>query len=473
MAELLTPTIFLSLIIACALALLISLRLAKDPIVGVVLIAFFLPFERLPNLDIAGFSLKINHLIGILTFLFLALAIVFNRHKIAPNPLAIPLAGLFFSFLITGSHALNFFRHVTVYISLLLMVVIFLVVINSLQDRDALRRVVVALLIGGGFMSLIALYQFFGDMAGFPPALTGLDPGYTSDVFGFPRIHGFTKEPLYYANYLFIPLGVGIALLFSNKLNVAKERLSESSFTESLIGPRVLPVILLMFITFILTLSRGAFLAAVPFTLIFVVLYTKQILNWRNIILGGLTLAIALYAVYSILNAVSPRALDRFISHAKLEDVLVTRTGESGFGRLGTFQQAISAWKESPVSGIGLGNFGPYVKHYPVVKPESGWPIVNNEYLELLAESGWVGLLIVMLTLLILFVRSIIAYRATNDSLLKAIMLGLLAAFVAITTQYNFFSTFYIIHIWFLFGLMVATQNVILSGSSQTKKSSE
>ncbi len=462
MSELLTPATLTILLFCAFAALVLSERISKDPTWGVMLMAFFLPFERIPNIDIGGFSLKINHAIGALTFILVLLAIVVRKRKIAPNPLAIPLALLFFSYILTGLNAVNFFRHVAVYISLLLMLSIYLVVINCIQDKMALRRVMIALFVGAAFMALIALYQFLGDMIGLPYTITGLDPGYIKDVFGFPRVHGFAKEPLYYANYLFIPLGIGIAYFFSSTKS-REQQTKAQSLAESLIGPKLLPLILLMLITFILTLSRGAFLASVPFFLIFIVLYAKQILTPRNIILGVATLGIALIAVYSILNAVSPQAVERFIGHAKLEDVLVSRTGESGFGRLATFQQAIQAWQIAPWTGIGLGNFGPYVASYPDEKPESGWQIVNNEYLELLAESGAIGLTMVFLMLLILFCRSVLAYRAATDPFLKATMLGLLAAFVAIFAQYNFFSTFYIIHIWFLFGLMTAAQNVIFA----------
>lgn len=182
--------------------------------------------------------------------------------------------------------------------------------------------------------------------------------------------------------------------------------------------------------------------------------------------IGLLTMMLSVGAVYQILESVSPDALDRFIGHAQLEDVLVKKQGESGFGRLQAFGQAIEAWETSPLVGIGLGNFGPYIKHYPVEKPDAGWDIVNNEYLELLAETGMLGLGSVLLLLIVIFSRSLTAYRAANDEYFRAVLVGLTAALVAIFAQYIFFSTFYIIHIWVLFGLIVGVQNLILKPTS-------
>ncbi len=469
MADLINPTTFLILVIALAVALILGVRLAKDPSLGLVLMAFFLPFERIPSLDIAGFTFKINHFIGGLTFLFWLLAILFNRRKIAPNPLTVPMLLFFFSLLLSGLGAGNSFRQLTVFISLLIMVFIYVAVINSLTSERILKLMVAALFFSAGLMALIGIYQFFGDLAGIPTAFTGLDPGYTKVVFGFPRVHAFSKEPLYFANYLFIPLGVSLALFFARrvkKLPGAVTIESESGLFQKIInrlsGPWLLPLIALLLINFILTLSRGAFIAAVPFALIFVVLYWRQVFTLRNVVLGAIVLSLSLTAVYNILESVSPDALDKFIGHATLEDVLVKKQGESGFGRLEAFGQALEAWDTKPVFGIGLGNFGPYVAHYPLITPGSGWDIVNNEYLELLAEIGLVGTALFFVILIMILWRSVIAYRASKDEYLRAVLVGLTAAMIGIFTQYNFFSTLYIIHIWILFGLLIGTQNLIL-----------
>lgn len=470
MSDLLNPTTFLVLVIGITIALVLAVRLARDPSFGLILMVFFLPFERIPSFELGGFSLRINHLIGGLTFVFWLLALLFGGRKIAPNPLTIPLLAMFFLFLLSGLGAENQFRHWSVYVSLLLMLVFYLLTINSLVSKKIVELVVGSLFLSAGLMGLLGLYQFFGDLAGLPPAATGLDPGYTNVVFGFPRVHAFSEEPLYFANYLFIPLGASLALFFAGKSKSTPTNSSLSlskgqtiiSIVDKLKGPWLLPLLILLLVNFFLTLSRGAFIAAVPFGLIFLLFYAKQLLSPRNLIIGFLALLVSTAAVYYSLESVSPDALDRFLSHAQLEDVLVKRQGESGLGRLEKFSQAVEAWESKPLLGIGLGNFGPYIKQYPVQKPDAGWDIVNNEYLELLAETGTLGLASVLVLLIVTFARSLVAYHRANDEYLKALLVGLTAALVAIFAQYNFFSTFYIIHIWVLFGLVIGIQNLIL-----------
>lgn len=467
MLELITPSTILILLIALAVSLLLGSRLAKDPSVGIILMAFFLPFERIPSVDFAGFTFKINHLIGGLTLLFWLLAVVIGRRKLVPNPLSIPLLLLFFCFFISGIGAVNQFRQWTVFVSMIIMLGIYIAAVNGVVSERVVKVIVSAIFLSAGLMALIAIYQFFGDLAGFPVTLTGLDPGYTKVVFGFPRVHAFSKEPLYFANYLFIPLGISLALFFTKNQASTTAQGSSHSWIERvadrLTGPWLLPFIVLLLIVFFLTLSRGAFIAAVPFAIIFIALYARHIFTWRNIVLGVLVITLSVTAVVKILNSVSPDALERFLGHAQLQDVLVQKTGESGFGRLTAFGQAFEAWQTKPIFGIGLGNFGPYVKGYPINTPDIGWDIVNNEYLELLAETGIVGVLIVFGILGLLLVRSVRAYRQAKNRYLQAVLVGLTAAFVAIFTQYNFFSTFYIIHIWVLFALLIGVQNVILT----------
>ncbi len=468
MANLSLPVLVLIAVIGLAIALLLAWRLSKDPSFGVILIGFFLPFERIPSLDLGGFTFKINHIVGIFTFVFWLLAVIYNRRKVAPNPLTIPLLLLFFCFLLSGLGAGNQFRAVTVYVSMLLMVVIYLAALNGLTSKRVVSLVVGAIFVSATLMALIGIYQFFGDLAGLPTSLTGLDPGYTKAVFGFPRIHAFSKEPLYYANYLFIPLGLSLALFFSGKARKSKVETIKptdslwSKMVSRIEGPWLLPLILLLFVNFLLTLSRGAYIALVPFALVFVIFYARKIFTLRNIILGLLTLTISVTAAYKIIDSVSPDAIDNFLAHAELQDLFVTKTGESAFGRLEAFSQAIAAWQSSPLLGIGPGNFGPYVAYYPILTPPTGWLIVNNEYLELLAETGILGTACFGLILVMVFIRSIIAYRKTNDDYLKAILVGLMAAFAGIFTQYNFFSTLYIIQIWVLFAFLIGVQNIVL-----------
>ena len=277
-----------------------------------------------------------------------------------------------------------------------------------------------------------------------------LKQGYTKAIFGFPRIQAFSMEPLYFANYLLMPIFVGMALVF-NKMTSLKK--------WPFIG-----LIILLLINFILTVSRGGYLGFIGAFLVLSVLMFKKVFTWRNVITAILAVVIVGYGVTFALSKGDYRATNEFIGHIMVIDF---SSGESVQGRLQTYKRAFDARKYSPVLGIGIGNYGPWAKNYPAKTPPSGWDIVNNEYLEILAETGLVGFITFISILLVLFLRTFVALRYANDLYLKSVLIGVFAAFVGALIQYNFMSTLYIIHIWFLIGLLVAVQNVILKEKSK------
>jgi O-antigen ligase len=136
--------------------------------------------------------------------------------------------------------------------------------------------------------------------------------------------------------------------------------------------------------------------------------------------------------------------------------------GASYDERVATIDEAVQAWREHPLLGIGIGSYGPYTAPHPAYIPKDGWKIVNNEYIEILSETGLTGLFFFILFIVWLMGRSLQAIKKARDEYLKAIMIGLSAAFVGILVQYLTFSTLYIMHIWFLVGFMIAVQNIIL-----------
>jgi O-antigen ligase len=136
--------------------------------------------------------------------------------------------------------------------------------------------------------------------------------------------------------------------------------------------------------------------------------------------------------------------------------------GASYQERVETIQTAMQAWREQPVLGLGFGGFGPYAAPSPAYVPKDGWRIVNNEFVELLAENGAVGVFLFALFVLVIVARSVRSITRTRDAYLRAVSVALLAAWVGVLIQYLTFSTLYIVHVWFLLGLTVAVQNMAL-----------
>lgn len=443
--------------VGLALGLLVAIGLGlailRTPILGLWLILFFLPFERIPSLDIAGITVRINFLLGLVTMVSAGLAWLSTRRRLPANPIWLPVL-LILTVSVASLIEAEAMRRGLLTIAFILFTFGFQVLVVGLLERpEQLKRALSILWCSAAVVGLFGIYQFLGDLAGLPNGLTGLREIYTKAIFGFPRVQAFSIEPLYLGNYLLLPLSLLVAALLLRVKNLTR------AWHWGLLG--------LLLLIFVLTLSRGAYLAGlVSFGLIILTLPRESFQpRW---LLGGLLIGtIAVAGALLFVSQGEGDALARFGAHARIADF---GTGESTQGRLSTVNQALDFWRESPLLGIGIGNFGPKALGYPETADD--YPIVNNEYVELLAETGPTGLVAFVLLALLLLHRSLLAYREirsqpgrSHGPLLEAALIGTTAAFLGTLVQYNFFSTLYIIHVWVLVGLLVAVQNLILTNA--------
>lgn len=434
---------------------LLAFFIFRNPELGWFLIVFFLPFERVPTVGFSGVDIKINTVLGFITLLAWVLTLAFNskKWKVQPNALSIPLVIFVLAMLLSLTQAVDLTRAVAVLIFILFTIALSVLAVNMVYSKEALKKTLLVLFTSSFLVGVFGLFQFGGDIVGLPASITLLKAGYGSAVFGFPRIQAFSMEPLYLANYLLIPIGVGLALFFL-RLDIPLKRWW------------LIVILILLLLIFVLTVSRGGYLGLIGTFLIIGILLFRRVFTWRNILIGAVTILVVGYGVVFALNKGETRAVGEFLGHVTLQD-LVQGQGESVEGRLKTFRHALNAWRESPIFGQGIGNYGPWTKHYPSSTPEKGWDIVNNEFIEIMAETGLVGIIAFGFFLLVLIIRTLIAFKYAYDPFLKAVLVGLLAALVGILIQYNFMSTLYIIHVWITIGMLIAVQNIILSSKSE------
>jgi O-antigen ligase len=443
-----TGILLLGIILILITGAFLCTYILPNPFVGFLLIIFFLPFERVPTYNLAGVDIKINVLLGFLTLFAWLMALMFNakKYKVQPNTIGIPLGLFIVALLLSITQAINETRLVTVLIFILFTVALSVLTVNMVSTIDNLKKTILVLLISSTTVGIFGLFQFAGDIIGLPQSITLLKTGYTSAVFGFPRIQSFSMEPLFFANYLLIPLSVVMAYFFA-KVDFVKR--------WALIG-----MLILLLLNFVLTLSRGGYLGLIVTSLLFILFYFKQVFTWRNLAILVVIFIVFIGASFAISKG-KPNAVSRFVNQATGQDAKIG--SESIQGRLLSYDAAIKIYNDHSVLGIGLANYGPAISGYPKTPPIGGWPVVNNEYFEILAETGLIGGVTFAIFILFIIGRSLKALRKTKDEFLKSTMFGLFAAFVGILVQYNFFSTLYIIHIWVLIGLLIGVQNLILT----------
>jgi oligosaccharide repeat unit polymerase len=439
-------TLSLPIILSLAFFVLFVFLIFKNPFWGILLIAFFIPFERLASVEISGLTLRISQILGAITILSWFLKMLIEKNvRFKSNPIFIPIIIFLVINILSFTQAVNLTRAEAVFLFIAFTILIGVLVTNLVDSKEKLEKVIKVILLITLLITIFGIFQFAGDLIGLPTSITGLREMYTMKVFGFPRVQSTFLEPLYLANYLLLPICLVLAFLLARK--------------SYLKWYWLIIILSLALINFVLALSRAAYLALGFCLVLIFIYYFKNLFSLKNILIFIAVLLIVYFVFMQVFGLTQDfnLAISKFAAQA-----VSLFTGASYTDRAETFSQAYQAFREHPWLGIGTGNFGPYVAHYPLIQPEAGWLIVNNEFLEILAETGIFGLLSFLFILGILFFRSIKAIQKAQDIYLKTVMFALFVAFLGVIIQYQTFSILYIMHIWFLFGLLVAVQNLIL-----------
>lgn len=400
----------------------------KSKLLWVLLLALAvsLPFERLLTLDLFGYTVKISYLLAIAIVIYFVFIRLKNKIKDKVSLEEYFLAAYVLINFMTAFWTLNFNRTVVISGMIFLMVLLYLALKRLISSELALK-IESTLVWVGVAISFFGFWQF---LAGSVPALNQfslLRPQYQVGVFPFPRIQSTLLEPLYLANFLLIPTFLAI------KKYIGTPKIKTAW-----------PVVVMSAAIF-LTLSRGG-IYALALGLIIVGVATiwrfknqlKSYLKTLGIVLAGLVLAAAMFYASAGSGAVKTAAV-----HSGSED---WGAQEVDTGRTATMKAAWEEFKTQPI-GIGTGTFGD-LPQFKAKIATKGYQTVNNLYLEVLVESGFLGLLAFGAFLLLIFWRLLKkAYQKDQNAVY------FLAIFVAIFFQYLTFSTIYITYVWFFLAL--------------------
>jgi putative inorganic carbon (hco3(-)) transporter len=194
--------------------------------------------------------------------------------------------------------------------------------------------------------------------------------------------------------------------------------------------------------------SQGGIMALVAGSLVACV-FGGPIRNWAR----GLTLVLFAYGTMQYMLIGSTQSLT-----------------EGGHSRENLWHAAITVWKSHPLKGVGAGNFQvvePAVAFSNttfdrvdlIVKPE----VAHNTYLHMLAETGLMGLglmLLVAFSALVIGLRAARAFDRLGERQLSILARGAVAATVAILVDYTFQSAQYEKQLWLLVGFCVSMHGV-------------
>jgi O-antigen ligase len=305
-----------------------------------------------------------------------------------------------------------------------------------ITNTATIKTIEDSILLATLLICIFGIFQFVGDSVGLSQSVTGLRIQYTKIVMDFPRVQSVALEPLYFANFLFIPLFI----------SVKRYLLSGKAFGK------YFWLTFLITLSITLTVSRGAFLAlAITFLFLLIyLLYTKNgglLQRYTKLLISvaaSIIVALILIFVFD-----GKQALQIFFGHSVVTNI---QADASSYNRISAYKQSIDVFKLHPVLGNGVASFGIVTTPQADIA-KTGYATVNNEYLEILAETGILGFLLFVLFIIFYFKEIYSRSKFKKESTKTGLFIGCLAV-VAILIQYNFFSTFYIIYIWAFLALI-------------------
>lgn len=421
---------------------------------------FSLPFERIGSYPLnAATGYPLIHPAQIVGAALIGAYIlkVFAGHE---RPRHIPAFNFLLLFLLTSiiSAARVNISPVWSILAWLFFIVTLFWVVAQLATKERLPTIKWAIIVTVIAVSVFGIYQFFGDLVGLSRALTGIRDRYSKVVLGFPRLQSTALEPLYFANYLFLPIFTLFAVAIQKKNN--KNRAVWLTLGTALTA-------------FALTFSRSAAASGVVGLVVLAICLNDQIGKWSMAHLKQIIgVVVVLFVALALIVSVSVRhTKSNQVGGSILRDYFTTKIIKTGSftERLHDEKLAITIWKQHPVFGVGIGGFGSayYGCHIGkcVYRP-------NNQALEVLAEGGVVGFLAFYSFLLALLIYGWRAMKRTTGEQ-RAMLAGAIAATVAMIVQSQTFSGFLccLTYTWgtlgLLAGLSVTRKPKTIKGGSQ------
>jgi O-antigen ligase len=418
---------------------------------------FTLPFERIPTLEVFGFTLKASYIVAVI---LVASFIIKKYHSItySTSDYILVLFWLFGS--ITLLWSVNTQLGAIIILLWLLMFVLYFVVARALDDEKMREKVENIVLLSTTLVCLFGIYQFIGDSLGLSSSFTGIRYWYSKqiEILGFPRIQSVALEPLYFSNFLLVPLFVTIKRYLTCHPELAEGSHQKNGILHfvqnDIFANTYFWLLILILVNIILGVSRGAYLAIIITLAIMSIYFVANWKKYRELKLKLVSLAITIVISITIsylgiyaLNGKS--AASNFQGHVAVED---TERGTSVPGRVETYGRAWNYFKEKPIGGIGVGSFGS-LNYFYDENHDKHYGAVNNIYLEILAETGAIGFICFALFIIIFLKELFFGYKLL-DKRKKFETFMLFLGIIAIFIQYNFFSTLYIIYIWVFLGLL-------------------
>jgi O-antigen ligase len=290
--------------------------------------------------------------------------------------------------------------------------VLFQVVLGLGGGRAALHRFGKAVAINAAVMSLFSLVQLLC---------------WNGKIYGLRPSPYHSSGPFVSHNHLAAYLNVGLGFAFGLLLAPGRDDPWWPPRTSRLWGALAAGLIIVGIIS---SESRGGFLAMlIGAAVTFMVLRPRSRGIW-----AGATITLALVAVFLVaLGTSSP--YKRLATLLERTPYLGERNVSAYSGRMEIWTDALRAWPEYPVWGLGLGSFATAANRYFRHDIGEFFAHAENEYVEILVEGGVIGLGCVLLALVTIARLGSRGLKFAPDPGERALIMGGLFGGVTLAVQ--------------------------------------
>jgi O-antigen ligase/Tfp pilus assembly protein PilF len=294
-------------------------------------------------------------------------------------------------------------------------------VANNVHEEHQINRLLTTLIIISSLLSIYGIFQY-----------NGIDFSFWKANVGRNQVFGLFGNVNYFAEYMIVPLPLAISLFFACRNRVHKVLL--------LVG------ILAMSGSLILTFTRGSYLAIGISSIFMFFLYLASrgksfIKEHKKTFILILTLIVLITFLFTLPNPLNEPGT--VISKIK------GRISISQFTKGSSLKRREAIWgftalmiKDHPLFGLGIGTFKYNSLNYQARFFDQGenrrlYPYgiadkVHNEYLQLGAEVGILGLSIFLWLIITIFNYGIKLLKRLKDEYKQGIIIGLMGGIVAV-----------------------------------------
>jgi len=411
-----------------------------EPLVGVGAALFLGPLQAWLRMELPQIPPLIGQIVFLLTVgVWITRGLLRRDLHIPLPPLLLPLLGFM------GVALLSLWQPADAWTGLLewgkwgQIVVMFLLVYDRLVGTDGRRRVILVLALLAGvavFQALVGLWQF---------GLSENLPEHFAINARFFRAYGTFEQPNPYAGFLGLVgallAGIVLSLVWDwltrimNHESRIMNHVLRSTFYALRFTPYKFGLLLFALVAVVSGLlaswSRGGWMGFGAALLAIVALLPRRSV-WgvtlvAVVIVGGL----GLYAADLLPSSIAVR-LTGFLEYTRFADARGVGINDANYAvleRMAHWQAALAMWRERFWLGVGFGCYEPAYPAYRLIN----WPFAlghaHNYYLNLLAETGILGLGAYLVWLGSVFVRLWRALRRVRG-MARGIAVGLIGAWM-------------------------------------------